>query len=208
MPAKWIDSQSESVRHWLRESACPMIASTPDGGIVWANEATERLLGYSVAELVSAPGSPGKSWEDLTVDLRDLAADQAMVQALVSEEREDYQLQKSYRAKDGTPVPCMIHVLRWPPHGPLECCLVTLMPLGAGSDFMVVELVKLRRAIADMNARPAAAASELWPLAAKIGTWANENKLAAAAVLLWISTLLAGDRVLMVAERIKILVWP
>ena len=209
MPHHWIEEQSSSVRHWLHGSACPMIASKADGSIIWANEAVERLLGYSCAELVTSPGSPGLSWQDLTVDLRDLSADNQMVQELVQGHRMDYSMQKSYRSKSGEPVPAMIHVLRWPINGTAECFLVTLMPLGSGLDFMLEEFGKLRVAISEMNRVPIKEPSPAYTAFFRVGVWANQNKLAAAALLLWLSALLVGDRVLLIAERIKdILVSP
>ena len=202
MAELWIENQSESARHWLKGSACPMLASKADGSILWANEAAERLLGYSLAELVTTAESPGLSWEDLTMDRADLRADQLMVKSLIHGDRHDYTLQKSYRSKRGDPLPSVIHVLRWPPLGDVDCFLVTLTPLRKASDAVLKELARMREAIAAMNASPVAARSEFWPMLAKAGVWANENKLAAAALVLWLSALIAGDRVIVVAERI------
>jgi PAS domain S-box-containing protein len=207
MRHEWIDTQTDSIKHWLTESACPMMASGEDGTILWANQAAEVLLGYSSAELVTTPGSPGLSWQDLTIDQRDLVADKEMIEALINEERADYTLQKSYLSKAGQAVPSMIHVLRWPPRGPVDCLLVTLLPLGQDSKELVSELTEMRRTIAEMIGK-LPTTSQLPQVINALAKWANENRAAAAGLLLWVSTMIAGDRVVEVAERIKLLIWP
>lgn len=174
-----------------------MIVSKADGSIIWANSATERVLGYSFAELTETEKSPGISWEDLTTDRRDLIADQEMVKSMVEGERTDYMMQKSYRAKSGEQIPSLIHVLRWPPAGDADCFLVSVMPLGKSSEVLISEIAELKRIVSNQDKD-----SHGWEAVVAIAKWGNENKLPAAGLLLFLAVLFGGDRVAEVAERV------
>lgn len=128
MPYSWVSKQTDAVAHWVTSTSCPMLVSTEDGGILWVNQAFEKLLGWSAVELVGFSGKPGKKWTDLTVETSDLEADQEMMFGVVTGERSEYYIRKQYRAKGGEAVHVMIHVLRWPRAGGVECFLVTVAP--------------------------------------------------------------------------------
>jgi len=185
-----------------------MLVSTADGGFLWVNLATEELFGFSAAEFLGLNGHP-LSWQDLTIDKEDLAADKAMGRALEVGERLEYSLEKSYRRKDGQPIPGRIHVLRWPPYGQdAECYLVTIVPLHADHDLLREDIAAMRTAFAEFVSEHQAARIQVTSMICSLGQWANGNKAVSAAIVLWISSLVAGDRVIEIAERLKKLIWP
>lgn len=202
MAAQWIDQQSDAVSHWLTASKCPMLVSTADGSVRWVNRATEDLFGYTSSEFLGI-GTKPLSWEDLTIDQRDIAADHAMVAALMAGERSEYTLAKSYRSKTGSPIPTRIHVLRWPPVGEVECFLVTVLPLDVDNEFLRDEILAMRHAFAEWTATN----QQQHPVLMRFASWAADNKAAAAALLLWVSALIAGDRVIDIAAQLKTLIW-
>lgn len=200
---QWLDSQTDSVRYWLAESRCPMIVSDSAGAFLWVNKAAENLFGYTTAEFVGIDGKPGLSWYTLTVRPQDLEADKAMVQELESGGREEYTLEKSYRAKDDSSVPTRIHVLRWPPVGECTCFLVTILPLNAQNELLKDEVIAMRHTltqyIADQS-RPRE--SRTWLALVALAKWGDKNRTAAAFVLLFLAALIFGDRALDVWDRI------
>lgn len=138
----WIESiPSKALKQWISETRVPMLAFTPDGGILWCNAAFEDFLEYSIVELV---GPRGKSWNDLTSSSEDAAADMILVRQVEAGARKDYMFQKSYRSKSGRDRKCQIHVLRYPATGDFECCLVSVIPLDAANDMLLQELQELR----------------------------------------------------------------
>lgn len=211
MPHKsWLEQQSDALRYWLQNGSCPLVVSVSDGGFLWANRAAEDLLGYALIEFVGNADRQGLSWIELTVDARDLAADLAMVRSLEEGERESFSIQKGYRHKSGRTIPCDTHIMRWPVHdAPVEFFLCTLIPIGAGSDYLVKELVKMRKLLLDIGARMEAAdpsehiSHRCFDLIRSAGTWATENKVAAACVLLFLYAAWRGKEAIEIAEAIR-----
>ena len=80
-----------------------MVVTSSDGGFHWVNQSAEDLFGYSAAEFLGLSNLTPVSWQVLTIDHKDLAADKAMVEQMEAGERTEYSLEKSYRAKDGKP---------------------------------------------------------------------------------------------------------
>ena len=195
----WIQDQHESLRKWLVHTACPMLVSSQDGSILWANPSFEELLGYTSFELIGdkKAGARGVKWTDLTVDPDDLKADLAMVRDLSQGARIEYQLRMSYRAKSGDPVGVIIHVLRWPQQGDVECFLVTAMPIGRGVDFMVGEIATMQKTLSDF----VAIKSISWWF--HLYSWAGKNKTLAAMLSLFVFVFIFGDRAIEIAESVK-----
>ena len=176
------------------------MVSTSEGGILWANMATEKLLGYSAAELVPPDGSEGLNWEELTVDQHDLEADRQMVQRLEEGSREEYALQKSYRHKNGQPVNCQIHVLRWPRMGDVQFYLVTILPLEGATEYVVKELVSMRKAIVSMEEN-----QNRMTFGRFLGLawqWFDKNRVFGCGLGLFFLSLIGGNRTIEIAKAI------
>jgi len=200
MPNRWLDSQTQAIQHWLRESKCSMLVSTADGGVLWVNQATEELFGYSAAEFLGLGGLPPISWKAITVDHNDLTADVAMVEQMERGERTEYTQEKSYRAKEGKPIPSRIHVLRWPPGGKVDCYLVTIIPLHSENDFMRQELVAMKEALASI-AQAQQDRTGTGDLLRDLGKWAAGNPKYAACVVVFLWVLISGEHALDIIER-------
>jgi len=200
----WINSKPEGLmRYWLVNTKTPMIASLPNGDILWVNRSFEGLVGYASAEVV------GKlSWKDLTQDKDDLAADVAMMEELSKGERESYQLQKEYITKHSKPVKVVIDVLRYPPgKEDLECFLVSAIPVEEGLQFAMGELSAIREILVGL------AAVSATPNKISIGfddiqNWYKNNPVLSTAITLIICTLLFGERVLEIMQTFGIKIGP
>lgn len=183
-----------------------MVVSHMDGRFLWVNHAAEDLLGFSPFEFIGLHGKPGLRWTDLTVKATDLEADQAMVQELEKGSRVEYTLEKSYLAKDGTPIPTKIHVLRWPPDGDCDCFLVTILPLDAQNEMLREEILQMRHALAEFMTEQRT--SKVWGVVVSLAKWADSNRLFAVGVVLFFMAFFAGDRVLDIADRMRVWVSP
>ena len=200
----WINSKPEGLmRYWLVNTKTPMIASLPNGDILWVNRSFEGLVGYASAEVV------GKlSWKDLTQDKDDLAADVAMMEELSKGERESYQLQKEYITKHSKPVKVVIDVLRYPPgKEDLECFLVSAIPVEEGLQFAMGELSAIREILVGL------AAVSATPNKISIGfddiqNWYKNNPILSTTITLIICTLLFGERVLEIMQTFGIKIGP
>lgn len=201
---EWIDEQTDSLRLWIRRMKAPLLVSKADGTILYANEAFESFLGYSVAELLRV------SWKELTVSDADLEADLAMVRSVQEGTRMEYEQQKSYRHKRGHPKECFIHVLRYPLLGPeIDCFLVTVRPLDGNQDYIARQLENFRLAQLEQVEMLAEVIEEKRRSSfERAWQWATENKLVAGAAGLFFSTFLFGDRALEHAANIKKLFFP
>lgn len=74
---------------------------------VWVNPAFERLVGYSVVELI------GKTWMEIT-EQKDVGGDLASVRAVIEGKYSHYRMEKNYIHKRGGKIPVEIIVRRWP----------------------------------------------------------------------------------------------
>lgn len=137
----------EELDHWLRRTDVPLLASLPEGQILWCNRAFEVLTGYTVSELHNM------TWRDLTDDADDLTADIEMAYQVQRGERESYQLQKRYRTKHGPSKRVMIHVLRNPYSGAFKCYFVSVIPLDAGYETALNEIQQVRGMMLELMAK-------------------------------------------------------
>ena len=130
---EWLDSHPDALATYIRRSRIPHSFTLPDGRFLWANPAWEQMLDYSVVELQEI------SWRAVTASQSDAEYDSRMAKDLASEEptRTSYEFRKSYLRKNGTPVPVVIHVQRFPETGPFRFFIVTSLP-----EPPVIEVVK------------------------------------------------------------------
>lgn len=135
----WLETvEPVGLRDWIRYTYVPMLASLPDGTILWANPSYERLTGYTLPELEK------KSWQDMTIDLDDRSADIEMALSLKTGERKQYQLRKQCQHKTGTGPQVLIDALRYPQEGKFVCFFVSVIPLDEGYNQSLREIEKLR----------------------------------------------------------------
>lgn len=133
----WIENlEPGELRHWIRCTSTPMMASMPDGKILWCNPACEAMTGYTVNELTRA------DWRSLTDGPDDLIADLELAREVESGTRTEYRINKAYRTKYGPSKRVIIHVLRNPLEGPFKFCLVSIYPLDGGFEMALDELKK------------------------------------------------------------------
>lgn len=196
MPESWIQTQNESLRKWLTETTCPMAVTLADGGFLWVNPAFERLLEFTLPELLPPNGV---KWNDLTVKSSELAFDQALVEELLEENRQNYLLQKTYRKKSGETVDVIIQVIRYPSNGSLECFLVTVMPVEKANEYMASRIRIIERLLTEFIKEDRKSPMQ------KTFEWAQENKVPAAVIGIFIAFILFGPRVLDFAKEIKTL---
>lgn len=95
-------------RSMCEDAEYPMACVAKDNRFTWVNSAFERLVGYSVAELV------GKTWMEITVQ-NDVGGDLASVEAVMKGRITHYTMAKAYRHKRGHVVQVELTVRRFPP---------------------------------------------------------------------------------------------
>lgn len=138
----WLDTQEKQVlTDWIRRTKIPVLASKPDGRILWVNPAFEALTGYSYYEIVDKDNP--LTWKDITVE-EDLLFDERMVEDLEKGVRTDYMMEKRYKHKNGPPVSVIIEVLRYPLAGEFQFCLVTAVPLNHGYEAALIQLKTIK----------------------------------------------------------------
>ena len=202
----WIDDQpGELLRHWLRHTATPMLATRLDGEVLWCNEAFEQTVGYTISEFLA--GACPVKWTDITVDHGDLAHDRLMADAVVAGERSDYQIAKQYRAKTGRLVDVIIHVMRYPLHGEFECFLVSVYPVKQDSQHTLEELREMRAMLFDLLERVERGSDGSAVFAPGFWERVDRHPKMAVAVVVFLAFLLCGDRVLEII-RLAIDVFP
>lgn len=185
----WLDRQTPGVlRQWLKATNVPMLATRPDGAILWANQAYEDLVGYASTELVGV-----RTWIELTSGAADSEGDAKMAELIASGERTEYSFRKAYLHKTQQPRPVRIHVLRYPAHGPFEFFLVSVLPLDADVSVLEeVESIQVRLVeLMSQNRNSLEHVTEL----------AKAHPIVATVIAAVLSTLLFGDRVLELAGR-------
>lgn len=130
VPDEWWREACEVVSH-------PMAAVQPaDNTFIWVNQAFERLVGYSRAELRE------KTWMSITVQ-EDVGGDLASVNDLVGGRDQQYTMSKRYRHKFGKLIPIELTVWRFPrdTSDEMVCFIVEAMPESAST----LELDELRQ---------------------------------------------------------------
>lgn len=80
---------------------------------VFCNNAWCKLLGYSESELKE------KTWQDIT-KIEDIGSDQAEVDNIRSNKKEEYYLEKTYIRKDRSSITIKLYVHRYPENGDHE----------------------------------------------------------------------------------------
>lgn len=182
----WLSQQSkEKLEHWVRHTKTPMLATLPDGSILWTNAAFESLLGYAKVELAGQ-----KTWIELTKPDENLGYDRQMVEQVVAGTMTDYQLQKQYLTKSGSTKTVVIDVLRYPLSGPFECFLVAVVPVDRGVELAVGQLAAIRKLILEMLERePKGLTFD------KLLAWSKDHPLASAIIGTLFAFLLFGERI-------------
>lgn len=163
-----------------------MLATMPNGDILWANAAFENLLGYTSVELVGK-----KTWVELTKSGEDLLYDQQNVSELLSGNRTSYQLQKHYITKGGTFLPVVIDVLRYPVAGEFECFLVAVVPVDRGLELALSQVVEIRSLLVEMTEKAPSGLT-----VDKAISFAKEHPVAATVIGTLFGVLLFGERVI------------
>lgn len=182
----WIDQQDkQKLATWVKFTKVPMLATMPDGKILWANEAFENLLGYTLTELERL------TWIKITKDDDDLEYDLQNAASTIAGERFDYQLQKTYIAKSGSSKSCVIDVMRFPRTGEFQCFLVAVLPLDRGSDLALIQLSEIRTLMLTLMSQPVTGLT--WE---KATIFAKEHPLVASIIGTFLATVLFGERVI------------
>jgi PAS domain S-box-containing protein len=88
-----------------------------DNKFMFCNNSWCKLLGYSESELKE------KTWKDIT-KREDIGSDQSEVDAIISGEKEEYYLEKSYIRKDRSIITIKLYVHRYPETGDHEGYIV------------------------------------------------------------------------------------
>jgi PAS domain S-box-containing protein len=182
----WLKAQGQGVlEDWIRHTKAPMLATMPDGKILWVNSSFEDLLGWTSVELI------GKlTWMELTDDKEELQADIDLVAEIVAGDRNNYQLQKPYKKKNGAPVRVVIDVVRYPQNGEFECFLVTVFPVDRGVEFAMGQLSEIRKMLLTLISQEPTGLTF-----AKVSTFSKERPIVAAIVATLLGVLLFGERV-------------
>ena len=134
-------------QHACEKIHFPIACVARDSRFVWVNEAFERLIGYSVAELRE------KTWMDITLQ-KDVGGDHASVQAVVRGDIPSYTISKRYVHKFGSPVPVTLTVWRFPPNiGDVACFVVEAAPKTVNQQQLDEVRVSLEEAISALAAK-------------------------------------------------------
>lgn len=172
-------------------SSCPMFVVGGNKEILWVNQSFELVLGYTAEELLNL------HIEALTHDAEEWDMDTKMMATLVKGYRLEYHVRKQLRKKSGEPVTALIHVLRWPPYGDVECFLITAIPVSHAADFVVGEVTSLRVMLAEFIHNKTSSTSD------KLLNWAKDHPIWASIMAFVLGYLLLGDRIVEVAEHAK-----
>ena len=111
---RWYEHLLSNINH-------PAALVGNDHKFVWCNIAYERLVGYAEAELKN------KTWMSITVD-DDVGGDLTAAQSIAHENRKEYTTAKHYRHKNGSEVPIVLTVWRFPISGDLIGFSVEAVP--------------------------------------------------------------------------------
>ena len=187
----WLKAQEKGVlEDWIRHTKAPMLATLPDGEILWVNSAFEDLLGWTSVELV------GKlTWTELTDDKEELQADLDLVEEVIAGVRHNYQLQKPYRTKNGAPKRVVIDVVRYPQVGEFGFFLVTVFPVDRGVEFAMGQLSEIRTMLLTLISQEPTGLTF-----AKVSAFSKERPIVAAIVAITLAVLLFGERVYEIAK--------
>lgn len=199
----WLFEQSDSLKNWLQKTNCPLFVAREGGEILWVNRAFEDLLGYTSIELIGIDDTlHGKTWTDLTVDKHDLHVDKISIQQLINEEKEQYSLQKAYMSKGGKPIDVIVQVLRWPVSGSaVSCFLVTVTPVDKANEYLV-ERVKIIEKLLEKLISESISTRNRPTNFDKFWSWVSSNKLLSTFLGILIGSLLFGDRVIELFDKL------
>lgn len=135
----WLEQlDADELRHWLQHTSVPMMASLPDGKILWCNQACENMTGYTMYELIKM------DWRALTDGMDDLAADIEAAKEVEAGVRKDYKIHKLYRTKNGPSKRVILHVMRNPIEGTFGSCFVSIYPIDWGYEFSLAILQEMQ----------------------------------------------------------------
>lgn len=116
VPDSWWRATCEKV-------SLPLACVGKDNTFIWVNSSFERLVGYSIAELVKI------KWSDITLQ-EDIGGDLQSVAAVIEGKIPQYTLSKHYVHKFGHEVPVQLTVWRFPANAvePMACFIVEASP--------------------------------------------------------------------------------
>lgn len=119
LPLQFFKDLSEDIDY-------PLAAVSIDNKFIWINSAFEKLVGYSMAELV------GKTWMSIT-NQKYVGGDLAGVQSILDGDRKEYQMDMKYVHRRGHDIPVELTVWRWPTSmaEPVFCFRVSACPTKA-----------------------------------------------------------------------------
>jgi PAS domain S-box-containing protein len=197
----WLEQQTSALRVWLQGTPSPMLVTVEHGEILWANEAFEKLLGYSLYELVNK--KQGVNWKDITIDLEDLESDEWLLGQIRNNSRKEYTITKRFRSKVGNAIEVVNHVQRYPSNGDIECFLVTVMPV----ENTLIETMRELRGVKNQVTEALAllTVSTPKPFHEKYMMWVKSNPIFGSIVTLTVFTFLFGDRVLEIFQKALLL---
>lgn len=125
----WIEkvADEECLRTWIRNCPAMKLVSTPDGAILWANEAFCNWSQYTLSELCR------KTWMDISVDDGNTKTDMDEAKSLDSYSP-IYKVKKQCIPKGDNPEWGVATVMRYPIAGEIRFCLCTWEPVRQGTN--------------------------------------------------------------------------
>lgn len=192
----WLDSQDDALlKAWLRNTKSPMMATLPDGEILWVNQSYESMLGFTSYELVGE-----RTWKDLTYNKDDLSADEKLALDVVRGDRIDYQVEKEFKTKSGPPKRVVLNVLRYPLQGDFKCFLTSVMPMDSCYEHMVGEITSIKGTLLSIMEHQTQLTGGV--KFSDIKSFVVGNKVISVFLGLLLLYLLFGDKVMDVYDRI------
>lgn len=142
----WLSKQDKDLIELLvRECDSPILFTSPDWNICWANRAFEDFIGYTSWELTTGVSGKGINWEKLSVTGENLEADKEMARQCAKGERHSYTIKTQCIPKNEKPAWVELNVIRYPVVGDLKCFIAVVSPLKNGNQAafaMTVEKLK------------------------------------------------------------------
>lgn len=188
---------ADELREWLNQSVTPLQIGMPDGKILWANPAYEKLVGYTLPELVN----PVRVlWSDLIDDPADRQVAIDLAKEVQGGQRTSYELQVRYRAKTGSPTLVVKQVLRYPQSGEFKYLLVCCTRLDAANEQFIAQVNGVRKDLAAILTKLAQPQDSYLM---RYFAWAEKNPIYAAMITLFVAAFLFGDRVIEVFTQVR-----
>lgn len=218
----WISKQEKDLMELLiRDSDIPIYFSGPVGNILWANQAFEEFIGYTLWELTSGSSGKGIAGEKLTVSGESLDADKEMNRQCISGERYKYTIKTQYIPKNDKPVWVELNVIRYPVVNELQCFIVIVSPLKNGTQTAFnlcmdrvkefsEELRKVKQGVEEMEKEIVGGVkdalqvqTETEQIFSAIARLINRNPRVSAGVTMVIMVMILGTQLVQAIETVK-----